>query len=70
MSLKWVENDGPAVRPPTRRGFGTKIITRTFQGETGWSVNLDYDPLGLRCTMRFYLEPQEGGDAEFTAAAG
>ncbi|NWP65709.1 sensor histidine kinase, partial [Escherichia coli] len=30
VSLKWVENDGPAVRPPTRRGFGTKIITRTF----------------------------------------
>src|SRR5581483_7693385 len=54
VRLTWIESGGPLVGKPSRQGFGTKMIASVFQGETGWSVNLDFDPVGLRCTMRFY----------------
>jgi two-component sensor histidine kinase len=59
LRLNWTEHGGPPVRTPTRRGFGTKMITGIFGAEAGWSVNLDFDPGGLRCVMRFL--PQDSG---------
>lgn len=53
VCLRWVEREGPAVQTPTRQGFGTKMIVGTFGAEAGWSVDLDFNPGGLRCTMRF-----------------
>src|SRR5258708_13749116 len=26
LSLRWIESGGPTVTPPTRRGFGTRIM--------------------------------------------
>src|SRR3546814_12781774 len=28
LRMKWVERGGPPVTPPTRRGFGTRMIER------------------------------------------
>ncbi|MBR0848212.1 sensor histidine kinase [Bradyrhizobium diazoefficiens] len=53
VRLYWTEREGPLVRKPTRRGFGTKMITGMFAGEAGWSVHLDFNPAGLRCLMQF-----------------
>jgi len=39
------------VRKPTRRGFGTRLIQDILAMDSGWSVNLDYAPEGLGCTM-------------------
>lgn len=66
VRLIWIERDGPLVRKPTRRGFGTKMITRMFGAETGWSVNLDFDPDGLRCTMQFGVEADDEKDVRLT----
>ena len=66
VRLIWIERDGPLVSKPTRRGFGTKMITRMFGAETGWSVNLDFDPDGLRCTMQFGVEADDEKDVRLT----
>jgi len=41
LSLRWIELGGPTVTPPTRRGFGTRImenIIAQLNGEVrcGW----------------------------------
>jgi PAS domain S-box-containing protein len=51
IAFNWVERDGPPVRAPTRRGFGTRLIQDILAAESGWTVTLDYAPAGLRCTM-------------------
>lgn len=58
IHLRWIEQGGPVVSSPTRRGFGTKMIASIFRAETGWSVDLDFDPTGLRCTMRLQSYPE------------
>jgi two-component sensor histidine kinase len=41
------------VRPPRRRGFGTKVLTRTIAHELQGEVEVDFDPAGVRCVIRF-----------------
>lgn len=35
MTLLWAESDGPSVTPPTRSGFGSRLIERTFGNGSG-----------------------------------
>jgi two-component sensor histidine kinase len=53
VELSWLEKDGPEVAPPTRAGFGSKLIQRGIEEELEGAVELDYDPAGLRCAMRW-----------------
>ncbi|RVU17219.1 sensor histidine kinase [Methylobacterium oryzihabitans] len=57
--LTWSEHDGPAVVPPARKGFGSRLIERSFAAETGGSVSLTYDRAGLRCRLEAPLGPVE-----------
>jgi two-component sensor histidine kinase len=68
VRLIWTESGGPLVRPPSRTGFGTKMIASIF-GDSGSSVKLDFDPGGLRCVLQFYLQ-EENAEMNLTAAAG
>jgi two-component sensor histidine kinase len=70
IHLSWIESNGPHVRTPSRRGFGTKMISGIFEAEPGWSVSLDFEPGGLRCIMQF--SPMETGrkNVPVAAAAG
>lgn len=54
--LVWTERDGPHVAPPTRQGFGTRLIERGLAGQLGATVKLDYRPEGLRCILEAPLE--------------
>jgi two-component sensor histidine kinase len=45
--LSWTEQGGPAVQPPSRRGFGTRLIARLADQLTG-HAQLEYEPTGLR----------------------
>jgi two-component sensor histidine kinase len=67
VRLTWIESEGPDVRLPTRRGFGTRMITTIFGAEAGWSVNLDFDPADLRCVMKF--SPQDEAHNEVNSMA-
>jgi PAS domain S-box-containing protein len=55
LDLTWLERDGPQVYPPTRRGFGTRMIERGVAGDLLGKVKLDYDPSGFRCAISFPL---------------
>jgi PAS domain S-box-containing protein len=51
LLLHWRETDGPRVSPPSRKGFGSRVIERGLSHELGGEVNLDYRPDGVVCTI-------------------
>ena len=55
LEIDWREHDGPPVVPPTRQGFGTRLIERSLQGQLGGEAALDYAPDGVRCHIRLPL---------------
>jgi len=52
LDISWTETGGPPVRPPERRGFGSRIIELALPNELGGTVDVDYRPEGLRCHIR------------------
>ncbi|WP_246263453.1 sensor histidine kinase [Caulobacter soli] len=59
LRLTWTERGGPSVTPPTRRGFGARLLEKGLAGELSAQVNLAYDSLGLVCTMRLPIRALE-----------
>jgi len=53
IRLQWIETDGPKVTPPSRQGFGTKLIQRSTVHELGGEARLEYPEEGLRCELIF-----------------
>ena len=51
LLLHWREQGGPPVTPPTRKGFGSRVIERGLAYELGGKVNLEYRPDGVVCTI-------------------
>jgi light-regulated signal transduction histidine kinase (bacteriophytochrome)/CheY-like chemotaxis protein len=51
LEIDWRESDGPPVKAPTRRGFGSTIIERTIPHELGGAAQVDYPAGGLRATF-------------------
>ncbi|HEX3974283.1 MAG TPA: ATP-binding protein [Stellaceae bacterium] len=52
FALQWVESGGPAVQPPQKRGFGSRLIERGLAQDLGGSVRLEFKPEGIVCTIR------------------
>jgi PAS domain S-box-containing protein len=66
LVLEWSERGGPPIPgPPTRRGFGSRLIERGLpvQLGRGGTVALDFAPEGLRCRIEAPLQPADGGAA-------
>ncbi|MGA2286864.1 HWE histidine kinase domain-containing protein [Bradyrhizobium sp.] len=51
LLLRWREKGGPPVTPPAHKGFGSRVIERGLAHEPEGTVDLDYRPDGLVCTM-------------------
>ena len=51
LSLSWREKDGPPVTPPSRKGFGSRVLERGLAHELDGKVDLDYRPDGVVCTI-------------------
>ena len=51
LILHWQEKGGPPVTPPSRKGFGSRVIEQGLTHELKGEVHLDYRPAGLLCTM-------------------
>jgi PAS domain S-box-containing protein len=49
--LRWIEAGGPAVSPPTRKGFGTHVMEAMIRGHVGGDVRLDWHTEGLVCEI-------------------
>lgn len=48
FDFEWRERGGPPVTAPRRSGFGTRILKRGLELETGGKAQLDFEPGGLR----------------------
>jgi two-component sensor histidine kinase len=55
LDLLWKEADGPTVQAPTRRGFGTRLMERSIEGDLSGEFDLVFDPKGLSCRIVFPL---------------
>ena len=51
VAIMWRESGGPLVTPPTRRGFGTRLITGGIMRELDGEARLDFQPSGLVCSL-------------------
>ena len=51
LNICWRESGGPPVQPPTRRGFGTTLITRALADTLGAHAEIDWRRKGLVCEI-------------------
>jgi two-component sensor histidine kinase len=51
LHMDWTETAGPRVEKPSRRGFGTLLVERLATNDLHGSASIDYDSIGLRCTL-------------------
>jgi len=56
--ISWVETGGPPVRPPSRKGFGSRLIGRAMRDMQPSS--LSYDPAGVRCELTVRTLDEQG----------
>ena len=47
FEMSWTERGGPAVVPPTRRGFGSTVIETMTTSGLSATIRLEYAPTGL-----------------------
>lgn len=68
LHLVWSESDGPEVHPPSRRGFGSRIIERTVRYELNGDCELRFDSSGVSLTIDAPAPAtaREGGDPMMT----
>jgi PAS domain S-box-containing protein len=65
----WEEVGGPLIpEPPSKRGFGTRLLERGLAAQIGGTVTLDFAPSGLRCRIRIPANGSQGS-ADHTGAA-
>ncbi|MCJ2087944.1 PAS domain S-box protein [Methylobacterium sp. E-005] len=62
LRIAWIERGGPQVVPPSRKGFGSRLIERGLTAQVNASLSLDYRPEGVVCVMEALL-------ADFQAVA-
>ena len=59
LRLTWREQSLALVSPPTREGFGSRLIQRSLAAGLRGVAQLDYQPTGLLATLEFPLLPGE-----------
>jgi two-component sensor histidine kinase len=47
VRFEWLEQGGPPVQPPTRRGFGVQLLERIAPGDLSGQSELVYHPDGF-----------------------
>src|SRR5581483_11971930 len=52
--LDWREQDGPKVTPPSRSGFGSRLVETAFPAAFG-KAELRFPAAGVECTVNFAL---------------
>jgi PAS domain S-box-containing protein len=60
IRLRWQESGGPAVTPPRRKGFGSRLIEGGLAQDLGGEVRLDYEPSGVVCQIIMPIRRESG----------
>jgi PAS domain S-box-containing protein len=50
LVLRWTETGGPPVQPPSRSGFGTRVMSSIIGGQQG-EIRFDWRAVGLACEI-------------------
>ena len=58
FEFAWRETDGPPVSPPSRRGFGTRLVERTTALYFDGTSTLDFDATGVRFRLLGKLQSE------------
>lgn len=56
LDLVWTERGGPTVKPPSSRGFGSRLIERGLAAELSGEASIQFEPSGVVCRIRALLE--------------
>ncbi|PZQ52483.1 MAG: histidine kinase [Rhodovulum sulfidophilum] len=56
LVLRWQEKAATPVEPPTRPGFGTRLIDANVRHELNGDIERDYAPGGLRLTLTIPIQ--------------
>jgi PAS domain S-box-containing protein len=51
LAFRWEEENGPVVTPPTRTGFGSRMIERVLAQHLRGAAKIDYAPAGVVFTI-------------------
>ena len=51
VALRWIETNGPAVKPPTHQGFGTRVIETMVGNHLKGQVRFVWSERGLACEI-------------------
>jgi PAS domain S-box-containing protein len=51
IAIRWTEKDGPPVEPPTRKGFGTRVMDRMIRGQLKGEMRFDWRAEGFACEI-------------------
>jgi hypothetical protein len=62
LKLSWRESGGPLVVPPTRRGFGSRLIENALSAELDGQIHLEFLPGGVHCSITAALNPTLNAD--------
>ena len=65
LELEWRETGGPTVGPVERKGFGTQLLERIFDSDSGGRVVLTFERSGLVCLFRVNLSEPNEAEAHF-----
>jgi PAS domain S-box-containing protein len=58
LQFVWQENDGPEVKRPTSRGFGTRSVIASIESQLGGRAEFDWRVQGLVCQLLVPVEKQ------------
>jgi len=50
LNLRWIETGGPTVQPPSRKGFGGRIMEQMI-GQLKGEIRFNWRPEGLVCEV-------------------
>ena len=55
FKLHWKETEGPPVKEPSRRSFGSRLIEQALPGQLSGEARLRFEPDGLSCEVNIPL---------------
>lgn len=56
LALEWRETRGLAVSPPTRSGFGSRLVKSSVEQDLGGTLALEFNATGLVCRIEAPLQ--------------